>query len=337
MVIETKTASYSMPANCIDLDSIMQQFGNGADPADITINVSISEPTDETVKIVEDAASDGGFSIIVPGVDFTVTCSYNGRTASVTSFNSYVQRTVAIPDGVDPAKITTGVVVDPDGTVRHIPTKVIIIDGKYYAAINSLTNSTYTLIWHPVVFADVANSWAKDAINDMGSRMVVTGVDGVNYEPDRDITRAEFAAIVVRALGLEKGMGTNGFSDVKSTDWYCGYIETATAYGLVTGYNDGTFRPNNRITREQAMAIIARAMVITKLSPDLTDSQVAELLSPYTDSVSISVWAEADIAACLKTGVITGRTSTTLSPAANITRAEVAVIIQRLLQKSELI
>ncbi len=82
-----------------------------------------------------------------------------------------------------------------------------MVNGVYYAVINSLTNSTYTVIYNPVNFADVNDSWAKDAINDMGSRMVVTGVDGKNYEPDRDITRAEFAAIMVRSLAFTSRRG----------------------------------------------------------------------------------------------------------------------------------
>jgi VCBS repeat-containing protein len=336
-VIETGSASYSLPTANLDMDAITQQFGANADPTNITVEVSISEPASATVTVVADAANSGGFTIQVPAVDFTVTCSYNGQTATVSAFSAYVQRTVAIPDGVDPTKITTGIVLGPDGTVHHVPTKVTIINGKYYAVINSLTNSTYTVIWHPVEFADVTNNWAKDAINDMGSRMVVTGVDGENYQPDRDITRAEFAAIVVRALGLEQGMGTSKFSDVKSTDWYYGYVETASGYNLIKGYDDGTFRPYDKITRQEAMAIIARAMVITKLSPTLTDTQIAALFAAYTDSASASSWADAGVAACLKTGIITGRTSTTLNPKDNITRAEVAVIVQRLLQKSGLI
>ena len=79
------------------------------------------------------------------------------------------------------------------------------------------------------------NHWAKDAVNDMGGRLVVSGVGHDLYEPDRDITRAEFAAIIVRALGLMEGTGEAPFTDIKRTDWYCGYIITAAEYNLITG------------------------------------------------------------------------------------------------------
>ena len=120
-------------------------------------------------------AEECGFSIIVPALDFTISCEYNGAAVEVDSFYSYVERMIVIPHGVDPEKITTGVVVKPDGTTYHVPTEVVQIDGVYYAKINSLTNSTYTVVWHPIKFPDVTNHWAKDSINDMGSRMVVCG------------------------------------------------------------------------------------------------------------------------------------------------------------------
>ena len=85
------------------------------------------------------------------------------------------------------------------------------------------------------------------------------------------------------------------------------------------------------------MAMIARAMTITKLSPSLTQSRLGKQLAEYLDSDEASSWALKSIAACLNAGVVNGRTSTMLCPKENITRAEAATIVQRLLQKSGLI
>ena len=337
LIVKTDSASYSLPASEISIDAVSDEFGENVSLRDITVSVSISEPSDAMLKVVENAASDGGYTIQVPAVEFTVNCTYGGQTVAVNTFNSYVERLIAIPDGVDASKITTAIVVEPDGSSHHVPTEVTVIDGKYYAKINSLTNSTYSIIYNPVTFSDVENHWAKNAINDMGSRLVVTGVGNNNYTPDRGITRAEFAAIIVRALGLEPGVGTNGFRDVAATDWYCGYVESAAAYGIVNGYGNGSFCPNDKITREQAMAMTARAMKITGLKADLTDSEVSSLLSAYTDASSVQNYAKESIAACLKTGITNGTRVNKLSPKAYVTRAEVAVMAQRLLQKSKLI
>ena len=85
------------------------------------------------------------------------------------------------------------------------------------------------------------------------------------------------------------------------------------------------------------IAMIARAMKITGLDATLTDSEMVTLLASYTDSANASDYAKTSIAACLKTGVVTGRSNSTVAPKENITRAEVAVIVQRLLKDSKLI
>ena len=70
------------------------------------------------------------------------------------------------------------------------PRQLVLVDGVYYAKINSRANSVYTLIWQSVEFNDVAGHWAEDAINDMGARMIISGVGDNKFDPDREITRA---------------------------------------------------------------------------------------------------------------------------------------------------
>ncbi len=335
--VRTDSATYTLPASEIDITAVSQQLSANVELKDITVAVSISEPSSQMAGVVENAAKDGGFSLMVPPVDYTVTCSYGGRTVSVSNFNVYVERTVAIPDGVDPAKITTGIVVKPDGTFYHVPTWVTIINGKYYAVINSLTNSTYSVVWNPVEFSDVNRHWAKASANNMGSRMVVTGVGAGKYEPDRNMTRAEFATVIVKALGLEPGIGSSSFSDVDSAMWYSGYIKTAVAYGIIKGYNANTFGPEDMITREQAFTMLANAMKTTGLNVALADSDIASLLGTYEDGARVAKYAGSSTAACLKTGIVSGRKNNVLAPKAYVTRAEVAVMVEKLLQKSKLI
>ncbi len=335
--VKTEKATYSLPAQQIDISAVSQSFGQDVKLSDIKVQVEIAKAVDATVKLVEDSANKGNFALVVPPVEFNIKCTYGSKTVEVSRFNSYVDRFVAIPDGIEPEKITTGVIVDPDGTVRHVPTKVIVIDGKYYAQINSLTNSTYSVIWHPLEFMDITDHWAKEAVNDMGSRMIISGTGNDKFEPDRDITRAEFAAIIVRALGLKPGTGGNPFSDVSSNVWYCDYVKTATEYKLISGYGNGKFGPNDKLTREQAATIIARAMNITGLKVQFADGEMIKLLAGFSDAAKLDDYAKNSIAACIKAGIISGRDGNLIAPKDNITRAEVAAIVRRLLQKSELI
>ncbi|MBC9784700.1 S-layer homology domain-containing protein [Heliobacterium chlorum] len=336
--VKTENATYTLPAQQIDLDAVSSQLGQGVQLPDIKVSIEVAKTTNAMVKVIDSVAEKGKYTIVAPPIDFSVTCAYGDKKVDIHQFNAFVERTIALPDGVDPSKITTGIIVEPDGSVRHVPTKVIVINGRYYAQINSLTNSTYSVIWHPFEFRDTVNHWAKEAVNDMGSRLVIRGVGDDQFAPDSEITRAEFAAIMVNALGLKPGEGDNPhFTDVSDGAWYRDYIQTAAAYRLITGYGNGTFGPLDTITREQAMTLVNRAMNITGLKTTFENGTIDSLLKEFLDVNDSAEYARNGIAACVKTGIITGRESHLLAPKDNITRAEAATIVRKLLQKSNLI
>ncbi len=335
--IQTDKATYTLPAGQLDIQSIAEKVGKDVALEAIKIFIEIAAPANDTVKLVERSAEEGHFTIVAPPLSFAVKAVYGGSTIEVAKFNAYVERTIAIADGVDPDKITTGVVIEEDGTVRHVPTKIFVENGKYYARINSLTNSTYSVVWHPIEFKDVADHWAKDAVNDMGSRLIVSGTDSERFNPEQSITRAEFAAILVRGLGLRLEQGEAPFADVKSSDWYAGAVHTAYAYKLIDGFEDGTFRPEAAITREQAMVITARAMEITALSAKLNDQTSKDPMASFMDAFEAGQWSRIGITKSLQAGIFVGRSGERLAPKELITRAEVAAIVQRLLKYSDLI
>jgi hypothetical protein len=335
--IQTSRAIYTVPAGLIDIDAISKQIGAAVALQDIKVRIEIAASAASTVQLAEDAAAQGDFTLAAPPVDFTITCAYGDTTVEIAKFNAYVDRAIAIPDGADPNRITTGIVVDPDGTVRHVPTRITAMDGKYVAHISSLTNSTYAIVWHPLAYSDMAGHWAQDAVNDMGSRMVIEGIGGGLFGPDRDITRAEFAAIVVRGLGLRLDNGAMPFADVAASDWYAGAVNAAYEYGLIDGYEDGMFHPNDKITREQAMRIIAKAMATTGLKEKLPASSEDALLAGYADRSAVSGWARSGAADSVQAGIVTGRNGAKLAPKAYMTRAEVATVVSRLLKQSGLI
>lgn len=191
----------------------------------------------------------------------------------------------------------------------------IYINGEKY-------DSSYPeIIQFPISFID----------NEVIEYEVVIPVAGT-----ADTVTATVSGSLIRALGLAAGTGGSSFTDVRSSDWFCGAVETAARYGLILGYDDGTFRPNDKITREQALVIISRAMKLAKIEPNLTGEKVTSLLSAFLDDTSISGWAKDGIASLLVTGVI-AQNDGALKPAEYITRAEVAFYIYRMLDKADLI
>ncbi|WP_429086270.1 tandem-95 repeat protein [Brassicibacter mesophilus] len=335
--IKTENASYILPASQINIDSISQEIGSEVELKDIKVKIEISKPSEDIVKIVEDTANKNNYQIIVKPIEFNIYCSYEDKTVKVSKFKSYVERMVKIPDGIDPSQITTGVVLNDDGTFTHVPTTIVEIEGTYYARINSLTNSTYSVIYSPKTFKDVENHWSREAVNDMASRLVINGVSENIFEPNRDITRAEFAAITVNALGLmRKGESKEIFVDVKGNDWYYDAVSKAYEYKLISGYNDGTFRPNDKITREEAMAIIASAMNLTGLNSHISENDIDAILNNYSDGNNISTWAKESVARCIIQNIVTGYDNQ-LMVKENITRAETTTIIQKMLKVAKLI
>ncbi len=334
----TQNVIYNLPASQINIDEVSSGFGENVNPEDIKISINIDVPSEETVRLVQDAADSYNLMLLVEPVEFTITCEYRGQSVEVSTFNAYVERLIAIPEGVDPATVTTAAVLSDDGkSFTQVPTVIVWIDGKAYAKFSSLSNSVYALVYNKVEFSDVSNHWAKDIINDMGSRMIINGIGNGSFNPERNITRAEFAAIICRALGLKGKTDSGRFKDITATDWYSSHIETAASYGIINGYSDGTFRPNEAITREQAMAMVYRAMKMTGLAPELSDSAISSLVDIFRDGSTVSEYARLGVAACLETGVINGRGAGMIAPRDCITRVETAVILHRLLSKSGLI
>ncbi len=329
-------ATYSIPLQLISWDRIAGQPGANASAAGVRIQIEIAAPDASLASTAHTAAANGSFTFLAEPLDFSVKIINGSQTSGLSGFSAYVQRSFSLPAGTDTSR-ATGIVIEPDGTVRPVPTRFVLQDGGYAAIISSLTNSTYAIVSHPVEFKDMAGHWAKAAVNDLGARMVAGGSGNGLFRPDREITRAEFAAILVRGLGLQAAGGTSSFTDVSSSDWYSSAVQTASRYHLITGFEDGSFRPGDSISREQAMTMLAQAMQLTGLSAENTGRSAVELPGGFKDADEASAWALDSIAASLQAGIITGRSGTQLAPQSHVTRAEVAVMLQRLLQKSGLI
>ncbi len=335
--IKGDAAIYSLPIAKILIDRISEYFGTEVELKDIKMNIKISRASVATNRIMQETADKNKYQIVAQPIDFEITCSYAGDYMRISDFDDYIERMIPISGDMDPAQITTGIVLNNDTTFSHVPTTRVQIDGKYYAKLKSLTNSTYTVIYNPIEFIDVTGYWAKDAINEMGSRLIIKGVGDNTFKPDKEITRAEFTAILIRALGLKKNETKSSFSDVMNTSWHKGYIETAVAYNVVTGCSKDRFRPEDKITREEAMVMLYRAMELVGIDSTLSDEAIDHIIGDYSDGSTVSNYAIKGIGTCLDTDIVLGRTDGTLAPKEYITRAEVAVIIERMLLKLKLI
>ncbi|PKM66753.1 MAG: hypothetical protein CVU95_09855 [Firmicutes bacterium HGW-Firmicutes-2] len=336
--IKRDNVEYLIPAGAFTISTVGKDLGvTDTSLIDIIIEVKITKLDASVVKKYNEVAKANGVTFIFPPIAFEIiakTTKADGATVEVAinKFNNYLERIMEIPPEVDPSKITTGVVFNPDGTYSHVPTEVYQKEGKWYARLKSLTNSHYSVAWNLITVKSVENHWSKDAVNDMASRLVILHAE--RFNPDKAITRADFTDYIIRALGLYR-VGSNNeikFKDVNTKDEGTQAIRIAHAYYIVTGYPDGTFRPDQMITREEAMVIYQRAMVITKLiGVDQNRYQ------SYTDYEEVEEWATSYVREVLSAHVFNGTTATTITPKANLTYAEAAQAIKNLLVTSKLI
>jgi hypothetical protein len=336
ITLENGSLSLSLGAGSIGSVYLGQQFP-GVDLEKVNVRIHLTTVGTKDMPGLPKALAKEGVSLIGTPMEFGITATDGSRTVTLSPFNGYSQLDIAIPQGQDGSKITTAVRYLENGGLLHIPTRIIVKDNRYYARINNLEGGIFTLIWHPLSFADAAGHWAKASADNMGSRLVISGTGNGLFQPDREITRAEFAAAVVRALGLKPGQGSNPFADVNASEWYCDWIKTAVQYKLISGYGNGKFGPDDRITRQQAAAMAARAMKLAGLKAGLADGEAGKLLAGFEDSAQTASWAKDSLAACVKTGILAGKSGKLLAPGDEITRAEVAVMLERLLKKSGLI
>jgi hypothetical protein len=118
------------------MEAIAQELGENVPPEAVAVSISIAEPLGQTVKLAKDPNAAGEWILIAPVANFTVTCTYGPKSVEVTGFDAAVERTLLLPGGVDPAKITSASVTAPDGSAYSTPVTITEIDGKQYGVIS---------------------------------------------------------------------------------------------------------------------------------------------------------------------------------------------------------
>jgi hypothetical protein len=238
--------------------------------------------------------------------------------------------------------------VDQNGTVTGIAAGVATItvttaggDIAATCVVTVVTAGQLAAVFPPVpapssaaTFIDLPTGyWARDAVERLVYGGYLKGYGDGTFRPGQPVTRAEFAAMVVKVAGLPIVSGMTVFSDVYRGEWYYGVVNTCFAEGLIAGYSDGRFGPNDLVTREQAASIIARVLGLKKSQPNdrqATTARDGQLLTNLKDAGEIPTWARPAVAMAIGEGLIHGYNDGTFRPRLPATRAECAVILDKL-------
>ncbi|WP_211748034.1 5'-nucleotidase C-terminal domain-containing protein [Paenibacillus sp. Marseille-Q4541] len=310
--VVTPYGSYELPTSELKLSDWAKKLG--AEASNILLHLSLSKDA-----AALSAASDKGYNVL-GAVNFSITAGIDQRKQlSVTGFDRYVKHTLTIDKK---ASGSVAVVrVNASGTYTPVPFRM---NGDQ-VYIYSHHGGTYLVLENKVTFGDINNHFAKLDVESLAAKMIIQGRSAQNYVPNSSVTRAEYVALLVRTLGLEPETGTTGFTDVQSADWFAGQVASAVKAGLISGYTDGSFRPDQRITREEIALMTFKAL--TYAGYDANNNSTIS----FKDAAQIGTWAEEAVKELARLGILKGDQNQRFAPKANATRGEVAAILNRML------
>ena len=204
--------------------------------------------------------------------------------------------------------------------------KITVIDGEITdktATFNTNHNSVYAIAEFP--FTDVKNgAWYYDASAFVYSNEIMSGTTGTTFAPTTAVTRGMLVTMLHKMSGDASVNSAMNFTDVDANAYYAEAVRWAVSEGIASGTSDTTFAPNSAITREQMVTMLWKYSG----SPMLADYNG---LVTYADANKISSYAKDAFAWAHQQGIVSGKSDTTLDPKGNATRAEVAVVIQKLM------
>ena len=210
----------------------------------------------------------------------------------------------------------------------------VVIKEMYYDQTTGILNFRTNIVGPFTVsiahkqFPDMIGHWAERIVETLASKGIIAGVDSTSFEPERDVTRAEYTRMLMSAFELSlpdfaPAIAIN-YSDVPAGEWYYSTIERAQGLNFISGYpEDGTFKPDNPISRQEMAEMTSRFID----SLGLNYNKTAVPAVTYTDADMIADWAADAISSIQQMGIFNGMGDGSFAPQKNTTRAEAASVL----------
>ncbi|WP_375103862.1 S-layer homology domain-containing protein [Paenibacillus sp. RS8] len=317
-----------------------------------TVEVPLSKAIVEAAKskgIANIAITFNGVTVTIPVSQFSTAIALTVTTAKPEVVTSVTQLKLASDvyefglsvDGVATSRFSTPIPIEiPVNNTDGIDTELLslakIINGKlefHGGRLNGKslvesrdTFSSYAVLENRVTFTDIASvqAWAGRQIQVVAAKGAIEGVGEDKFAPKSNVTRAEFAKMLIRALDLENHSAVQSFSDVSGAAWYAPYVAVAAEKGIITGRSADKFDPNATITRAEMATMISRA--VKSMNPAATTNVTA--ISQFSDAAKISASLRDGVAFAADHNLVIGNAGK-FNPNDTATRAEAAVIIYR--------
>ncbi|WP_028593004.1 S-layer homology domain-containing protein [Paenibacillus assamensis] len=205
------------------------------------------------------------------------------------------------------------------------------VNGNYEYALKN-GSEELAITGRSVSYIDISKvrAWAGPKIDFISALGIMEGVGNNRFAPKAHTTRGEVAKMFVLGFDLKEKEGSKTFTDVSSSKWYAKYIRAAADQGILSGYPNGTFRPEAKISRAEFAAIAVRLLQQKNGWQDVANPD--QVLKQFKDYKSIHPSLKADVALAVEKGILVGDKGK-LKPNDSTNRAESAVILYRLLNK----
>ena len=322
-VVETGKGSLELPSETFG--EISKQAGNGG------LEISVAETKTDAAKLKEAVQTKLGNNVDAENL-VAVEIKVNSGETAITQFGGKAIKANISVDGKKnfvEGKVYPILVISSNGKQEILPGMCYRgADGKLEVGVKLTHLSTFVVLDKEIkTFADAKNHWSSDAVNYVVANGLMNGTSDTAFAPNAALSRAMLVTILYRLAGSPEAASANGFSDIASGQWYTDAVAWAAGNGIVTGKSETRFAPMENITREQFATMLMRYCKFKGADTSKTIS-----LDGFTDSASISGYAKEALAWANASGIITGRTATTIAPAGNATRGEAATMLMRFLQ-----
>ncbi|MDR6722591.1 hypothetical protein J2W91_001039 [Paenibacillus amylolyticus] len=273
------------------------------------------------------AISELGAQVLADPIQFKVTgLNSDGKQIEIDPFSQNVERRLFLENTA--VSINSTVVRWDEGRreLRYVPAQFVTEDDKNLAIVQSKGTDLYLVIDRTVKFSDMQGHWAQEDAEKLASKLIVQGRGANQFDPKDTLTRAETAVLLTRALGIISSDNGSNFSDVQG-EWYSADVVAASESGLITGYSDGSFRPSESITRQELAVMLTRAITLIN----------GEFQKPITDQREpvdldlVSPWAVQAIQQVIALGIMKGDDSGSIRPGEATSRAEMVMMLSRML------
>jgi hypothetical protein len=323
--IAKEEVALELPARV--LHDLLNQSGDKAEEAQIKISAEVIDlspaariamraSVPETVTL--------GIASNIYSINVQAVAKNGVETAGGASLKAPVTLTFKADPKANPDVLGVYAIL-PDGQLQYVGGTWD--NGRVSADVQQL--GQFVLLEYNRVFEDVDSShWAHSVITRMAARHVIEGVSDAEFDPQGNVTRAEFAAMLSRALQLTSSGPSHIFADVPADAWYARAVASAAEAGLIAGRDTGSFQPDSLITREEMAVMLVRAYEYRQNQP----VELEPAASSFDDAGQIGAWAERAVNAASSAGLLQGREGNRFEPQEQLTRAEGVQALYNLLK-----